>query len=70
MGQGADFAAALPPHIQRCGRFGIAGGLTPENVHEALSLGPHVVDVSSGVESSVGRKDPEKVRAFVARCRA
>jgi phosphoribosylanthranilate isomerase len=44
----------------------IAGGLTPENVNEALGvLNPFGVDVVSGVEASPGKKDPEKVRAFV-----
>jgi phosphoribosylanthranilate isomerase len=44
----------------------IAGGLTPENVVEALEvLNPFGVDVVSGVEALPGKKDPEKVRAFV-----
>jgi phosphoribosylanthranilate isomerase len=44
----------------------LAGGLAPDNVREALSaVGPDAVDVSSGVESLPGRKDPEKVRAFL-----
>jgi phosphoribosylanthranilate isomerase len=47
--------------------FALAGGLRPGNVGEAVRrLAPAVVDVSSGVESAPGRKDPELVRAFVA----
>ena len=44
----------------------VAGGLTPENVGEAIEiLQPWGVDVVSGVEVRPGTKDPEKVRAFV-----
>jgi phosphoribosylanthranilate isomerase len=44
----------------------IAGGLTPVTVNEAIQiLRPWGVDVASGVEASPGKKDPEKVRAFV-----
>ena len=44
-----------------------AGGLTPANVREAIAtLQPWGVDVASGVEAAPGRKDPAKVRDFVA----
>jgi phosphoribosylanthranilate isomerase len=47
-----------------------AGGLNPSNVGEAIAkLRPWGVDVASGVEIRPGRKDPEKVRAFVENAR-
>ena len=52
-------------------RIVIAGGLSPENVEEAIvTLHPWGVDVVSGVEAAPGRKDPDKVRSFIARARA
>jgi phosphoribosylanthranilate isomerase len=44
----------------------VAGGLTPENVGEAIKiLSPWGVDIVSGVEMQAGKKDPQKLRAFV-----
>ena len=52
-------------------RLILAGGLTPENVGDAIAaVHPWGVDVATGVESEPGRKDPRKLRAFVAKARA
>jgi phosphoribosylanthranilate isomerase len=54
----------LPPLV-------LAGGLTPDNVAEAIrTVRPAAVDVASGVESRPGRKDPAMVEAFVRAARA
>lgn len=48
----------------------LSGGLTHENLAEAVRLsGATTVDVSSGVERSLGEKDPAKIRAFLARAK-
>ena len=48
----------------------LAGGLTPDNVAEAIRItGLRAVDTASGVESAPGQKDPQKVRDFVTRAR-
>ena len=68
-GKPFDWAKAIPiaEGMRRGGlRLVVAGGLTPRNVAEAMSiLHPWGVDVSSGVEASPGKKDPDKVRAFI-----
>lgn len=59
-------AAGLPPR-----RLILAGGLTSENVGEAIAqVGPFAVDVCSGVETTPGRKDAREVEQFVERVRA
>jgi len=48
----------------------LSGGLTPDNVREAIkTVRSYAVDVSSGVESSPGVKNREKIRAFVEACK-
>lgn len=67
-GEAFDWHASAPriDVIRRLGRVVIAGGLTPSNVSAAMGiLKPWGVDVVSGVEARPGKKDPEKVRAFV-----
>jgi phosphoribosylanthranilate isomerase/indole-3-glycerol phosphate synthase/phosphoribosylanthranilate isomerase len=57
-GQAKAFGNAFP--------FILAGGLRPENVSDAATVSnPDAVDVSSGVESAPGQKDPAKVKLFI-----
>lgn len=69
-GTGHRFDWQLAARAAREHRIILAGGLTPENVREAVrTVRPYAVDVSSGVETAPGRKDPEKVREFIRRAK-
>lgn len=70
-GTGEIFNWDLAAEAKKYGRIIIAGGLTPENVAQAVQhVGPYAVDVGSGVESSPGRKDHAKIRAFIENIKA
>ena len=57
-----ELAAKVPQAIQVI----LSGGLSPENVAEAIRIArPYAVDVASGVESSPGKKDPDLMRLFI-----
>lgn len=66
-GTGEKFNWNLAIEAQNFGKpIFLAGGLTPENVADAVKkVKPFAVDVSSGVESAPGKKDAAKVRAFI-----
>jgi len=69
-GTGKTFDWNLAREARKYGRIILAGGLTPENVGEAIrTVRPYAVDVASGVESSPGQKDPAKLRGFFAAVR-
>jgi phosphoribosylanthranilate isomerase len=69
-GSGATFDWALAREASARGTILLAGGLTPENVAEAVrSVRPWAVDVASGVEASPGVKDPDKLARFIASAR-
>ena len=67
-----DWSLAVAAKALLCGKpLILAGGLTPENIAEAIALvRPYAVDVSSGVEAAPGKKDPQKLRDFIAAARS
>lgn len=69
-GTGTTFNWEMAAAARQYGRIILAGGLTPENVAEAIAAArPYAVDVSSGVEAAPGKKDRAKVHEFVRRAK-
>jgi phosphoribosylanthranilate isomerase len=70
-GSGQVFDWRLAEGAPRGMRLLLAGGLSPDNVAEAIRrVRPWGVDVATGVESSPGRKDPRKLRRFIEAARS
>lgn len=70
-GHGRPFDWSLLANVERAKPIMLSGGLDPDNVARAIEIvRPDAVDVSSGVESSVGVKDARRIAAFVANARA
>lgn len=69
-GSGDVFDWQSVQHLKGHTKLMLAGGLTPENVQQAIAtLQPYGVDVASGVEMRAGLKDAAKVQEFVARAK-
>ena len=70
-GTGRTFDWAIAAEVAKERKLTLAGGLTPDNVAEAvLAVRPFRVDVASGVESAPGRKDPRLVERFIETAKA
>jgi len=70
-GSGELFDWSLAGELPVAVRLMLAGGLNPANVADAVrTVQPWAVDVDSGVESAPGRKDPVKLREFIANAKA
>ena len=70
-GTGRTFDWAIAAEIATERKLTLAGGLTPDNVAQAIrTVRPFRVDVASGVESAPGRKDPQLVERFIETAKA
>jgi len=69
-GTGESFDWNIALKARQYGRIIVSGGLTPDNVDDAVRfVRPYGVDVSSGIESRPGKKDHDRMRNFIARAR-
>jgi len=65
-GSGVPFDWSLAEGVSEVAPVILAGGLTPDNVAEAIrAVRPYAVDVASGVESAPGKKDPARLARFI-----
>lgn len=70
-GMGLAFDWSMLRGLSHAVPWGLAGGLSPDNVGEAIRVtGAPLVDASSGLESAPGVKDPDRIRAFAAAVQA
>lgn len=67
----AEQAAKLTAFVSKFGFSVIAGGLNEKNVKQLIkTVQPYGVDVASGIEAEIGKKDPEKMRLFIKRTKS